>query len=106
MCLYGFANVEKWGRNHGHIWRTTGDIKDRWPRLLANIDINDEKRFTANQGPNIGWNYPDALFIGKSKVLFKISTLVGIQLGISQLNLNISMSSIRIIRIMDHSKST
>lgn len=65
MCLYGFANVEKWGRNHGHIWRTTGDIKDRWPRLLANIDINDEKRFTANQGPNIGWNYPDALFIGK-----------------------------------------
>ena len=65
MCLYGFGNVETWGRNSGHIWRTTGDIKDRWPSMLANIDINDETRFTSNQGPNIGWNYPDALFVGK-----------------------------------------
>jgi alpha-galactosidase len=33
--------------------------------MLVNIDINDEKRFTSNQGPKIGWNYPDALFVGK-----------------------------------------
>ena len=65
MCLYGFGNVETWGRKSGHIWRTTGDIKDRWPSMLVNIDINDEKRFTSNQGPKIGWNYPDALFVGK-----------------------------------------
>ena len=65
MCLYGFGNVENWGRNYGHIWRTSGDIKDRWPSMLFNIDINDEKRFTKNQGPQIGWNYPDALFVGK-----------------------------------------
>ena len=65
MCLYGFGNVETWGKNSGHIWRTTGDIKDRWPSMLVNIDINDEKRFISNQGPKIGWNYPDALFVGK-----------------------------------------
>ena len=65
MCLYGFGNVETWGKKSGHIWRTTGDIKDRWPSMLVNIDINDEKRFTSNQGPKIGWNYPDALFVGK-----------------------------------------
>lgn len=33
--------------------------------MLVNIDRNDELRFVANQGPKIGWSYPDALFIGK-----------------------------------------
>ena len=73
MCLYGFGNVETWGKNSGHIWRTTGDIKDRWPSMLVNIDINDEKRFTSNQGPKIGWNYPDALFVGKEiQIIFRL----------------------------------
>ena len=33
--------------------------------MLTNIDRNDENRFVANQGPSKGWNYPDALFVGK-----------------------------------------
>ena len=33
--------------------------------MLTNIDRNDENRFVENQGPNKGWNYPDALFVGK-----------------------------------------
>ena len=66
LCLYGWGNVEKWGKQiGGHLWRTAGDIKDRWPSLLANLDKNDEPRFVENQGPNKGWNYPDALFVGK-----------------------------------------
>ena len=40
-------------------------FRDRWPSLLTNIDRNDENRFVENQGPNKGWNYPDALFVGK-----------------------------------------
>ena len=65
LCLYGWGNVEDWGKSYGSIWRTAGDIKDRWPSLLANIDINDSERFVKNQGRSKGWNYPDALFIGK-----------------------------------------
>ena len=34
MCLYGFGNVENWGKNYGHIWRTTGDIKVVLIRLI------------------------------------------------------------------------
>ena len=33
--------------------------------MLTNIDRNDENRFVANQGSSKGWNYPDALFVGK-----------------------------------------
>ena len=40
-------------------------FSDRWPSLLTNLDRNDELRFVANQGPKIGWSYPDALFVGK-----------------------------------------
>ena len=65
LCLYGWGNVEKWGHKLGHLWRTSGDIKDRWPSLLANVDKNDEDRFVHNQGPKKGWNFPDALFVGK-----------------------------------------
>ena len=40
-------------------------FSDRWPSVLSNIDRNDEERFVTNQGPFKGWNYPDALFVGK-----------------------------------------
>ena len=34
---------------------------------MWNIDVNDEVRYTQKgvQGPEYGWNYPDALFVGK-----------------------------------------
>ena len=46
------------------------NFRDRWPSLLTNIDRNDENRFVENQGPNKGWNYPDALFVGKGGMTF------------------------------------
>ncbi len=40
---------------------------DNWNSLLINIDVNDEPRYRKEgvQGPNLGWNYPDGLFVGK-----------------------------------------
>ena len=35
--------------------------------MLQNIDRNDELRFQNRQGPQWGWNYPDALFVGKAQ---------------------------------------
>ena len=41
--------------------------RDEWKSLLQNIDRNDELRFQKRQGPQWGWNYPDALFVGKAQ---------------------------------------
>ena len=42
-------------------------VSDNWNSLLLNIDVNDEPRYRQEgvQGPNLGWNYPDGLFVGK-----------------------------------------
>ena len=51
LCTYGWGNVENWGNKiGGHIWRTSADIKDRWPSVLSNLDKNDEFRFLDSQG--------------------------------------------------------
>jgi hypothetical protein len=41
-------------------------FSDNWNSLLINIDVNDEPRYRKEgvQGPNLGWNYPDGLFVG------------------------------------------
>ena len=111
LCAWGFGNVETFGSQMGHLWRTSQDITDTWEGLLWNIDVNDEvntiSRYhqlsnykhdnhnglghkTVNdvtmslltlyveqcvhqvryrqagvQGPELGWNYPDGLFVGK-----------------------------------------
>ena len=67
LCAWGFGNVETFGPEFGHLWRTSMDIKDTWEQLLWNIDINDENRYREPgvQGPEHGWNYPDGLFVGK-----------------------------------------
>ena len=111
LCAWGFGNVETFGSQMGHLWRTSQDITDTWEGLLWNIDVNDEVKTisryhklsnykhgnhnglghkTVNdvtmsllalyveqcvhqvryrqvgvQGPELGWNYPDGLFVGK-----------------------------------------
>ena len=67
ICAWGFGNVESFGPRFGHLWRTTFDISDNWESMMWNIDINDEERYRqiGVQGPEYGWNYPDALFVGK-----------------------------------------
>jgi alpha-galactosidase len=62
LCQYGSQDVWKWGaKTGGNLWRTTGDIADRWDSMerigFANIDIAPYNR------PG-HWNDPDMLEVG------------------------------------------
>ena len=62
LCQYGRADVWKWGPEvGGNLWRTTGDIGDRW-ESMTNIGFkqNDLQPW-AKPGH---WNDPDMLEIG------------------------------------------
>jgi alpha-galactosidase len=62
LCQYGAHDVWKWGaKAGGNLWRTTGDIGDRWESMerigFAQIDIS---RY--NKAGH--WNDPDMLEVG------------------------------------------
>jgi alpha-galactosidase len=63
LCQYGNNNVGEWGAKvGGNLWRTTGDIGDRWQSMMNlgfNLQIGREKA----AGPG-HWNDPDMLEIG------------------------------------------
>jgi len=59
LCEWGTA--KPWAKEVGHLWRTTGDIVDRWDSM---IDILDkEKDLAKYAGPGY-WNDPDMLEVG------------------------------------------
>ncbi|HEY4393749.1 MAG TPA: NPCBM/NEW2 domain-containing protein [Polyangia bacterium] len=58
LCAWQFY---EWGVTTGTLWRTTGDIKDGWPSIYANVMNN--RTYAAYAGPN-GWNDPDMLEVG------------------------------------------
>jgi len=72
LCQYGNHNVEEWGESvGGNLWRTTGDISDRWESMSrlgfegtssANpqTPVPDRAKYA---GPG-HWNDPDMLEIG------------------------------------------
>jgi alpha-galactosidase len=62
LCEYGREDVGSWGRDvGGHLWRTTGDIKDQYESMARNgFERNGEPEHT---GPG-GWNDPDMLEVG------------------------------------------
>jgi alpha-galactosidase len=62
LCQYGRFDVGSWGRDvGGHLWRTTGDIEDKYETMAR---IGFDKNGVANHtGPN-GWNDPDMLEVG------------------------------------------
>jgi len=62
LCQYGRDRVGTWGRDvGGHLWRTTGDIEDKYASMAAiGFDRNGDP---ANAGPG-GWNDPDMLEVG------------------------------------------
>lgn len=62
LCQYGRDRVGTWGRDvGGHLWRTTGDIEDRYDSM-AGIGF-DKDGDPATAGPG-GWNDPDMLEVG------------------------------------------
>jgi alpha-galactosidase len=61
LCEWGTAKPWEWAKEVGHLWRTTGDIVDRWDSM---IDILDkEKDLAKYAGPGY-WNDPDMLEVG------------------------------------------
>jgi alpha-galactosidase len=62
LCQYGRADVWKWGADAGGIlWRTTGDIADRWD-ILSTIGFAQDD-LAPFGGPG-HWNDPDMLEVG------------------------------------------
>lgn len=62
LCQYGRAEVQKWGPEVGaNLWRTTGDIRDRYDSM-ATIGFA-QTSLAAFAGPG-HWNDPDMLEIG------------------------------------------
>ena len=62
LCEWGSDKPWSWGREvGGNLWRTTGDIEDKWSSVLKILDLQDSiARFS---GPN-AWNDPDMLEVG------------------------------------------
>jgi alpha-galactosidase len=62
LCQYGRVDVWKWGPEvGGNLWRTTGDISDRW-ESMERIGFNQDK--LAPYAAPGHWNDPDMLEIG------------------------------------------
>ena len=63
LCQYGNLDVGEWGEKvGGNLWRTTGDISDRWASL-DNIGFKLQPGREKFAGPG-HWNDPDMLEVG------------------------------------------
>ncbi|MGB7719442.1 MAG: glycoside hydrolase family 27 protein [Bryobacteraceae bacterium] len=63
LCQYGMLDVGEWGAKvSGNLWRTTGDISDRWQSMShIGFDLQPGREKYAAPGH---WNDPDMLEIG------------------------------------------
>ena len=61
MCEWGRNKPWEWARGVGHLWRTTGDISDRWDSFARLLD--QQVGLEKYAGPG-GWNDPDMLEVG------------------------------------------
>src|SRR5437763_12817775 len=61
LCEWGQNKPWLWGSDVGHLWRTTGDIKDNWASLLNILRQNAPLAQFAGPGH---WNDPDMLEVG------------------------------------------
>ena len=61
MCEWGRSQPWTWARGVAHIWRTTGDIQDRWTSFTRLLDLQVGLEKFAGPG---GWNDPDMLEVG------------------------------------------
>jgi alpha-galactosidase len=61
ICEWGDNKPWEWAEDVGHLWRTTGDIKDRWEYMIAILD--QQKDLAEYAGPG-HWNDPDMLEVG------------------------------------------
>lgn len=61
ICEWGQNHPWRWAPEVGNLWRTTGDIEDKWTSVLDNLDINSQYAHAAGPGH---WNDPDMLEVG------------------------------------------
>jgi len=61
ICEWGRNKPWEWARGVGHLWRTTGDIADRWDSFARLLD--QQVGLEKYAGPG-GWNDPDMLEVG------------------------------------------
>jgi alpha-galactosidase len=61
ICEWGQNKPWEWGADTGHLWRTTGDIKDNWSSVLTILRQNAPLAPYAGPGH---WNDPDMLEVG------------------------------------------
>lgn len=62
LCQYGMSNVWEWGAEvGGNLWRTTGDISDKYDRMSL---IGFEQAGLSRYARPGHWNDPDMLEIG------------------------------------------
>jgi len=61
ICEWGTNEPWEWGPETGNLWRTTGDIYDRWESVLSILDRSAQ--YWASAGPG-HWNDPDMLEVG------------------------------------------
>lgn len=61
ICEWGENRPWEWGRGVGHLWRVTGDIRDRWSAVLR---IMDQAAPLAEFAAPGGWNDLDMLEVG------------------------------------------
>ncbi|MFJ6698970.1 NPCBM/NEW2 domain-containing protein [Streptomyces sp. NPDC091272] len=61
LCEWGSYRPWEWGKDVGHMWRTTGDINDSWGSMLSIMKQNLPLAKYAGPG---GWNDPDMLEVG------------------------------------------
>jgi len=61
LCEWGTAKPWEWAKEVGNLWRTTGDIVDRWDAMISIVD--KERDLAKYAGPGY-WNDPDMLEVG------------------------------------------
>jgi alpha-galactosidase len=73
LCEWGLNKPWEWAANVGHLWRTTGDIRDNWNipdakegkvwagGVIINLDMQEGLEPFAGPGH---WNDPDMLQVG------------------------------------------
>jgi alpha-galactosidase len=66
ICNWGEKQPWKWGPATGNLWRTTGDIQDKWASVLKILD-NPNQQHPESAGPG-AWNDPDMLEVGNGKM--------------------------------------
>ncbi len=61
ICEWGDNRPWEWAPEVGNLWRTTGDISDRWSSVLTLVDLSAQYWHLARPG---AWNDPDMLEVG------------------------------------------